>query len=630
MCGLTGVVWKQGPDPALIGAMTRRLAHRGPDDEQLWQSGDVALGFRRLSIIDPEHGRQPVESEDGTIVAVCNGEIYNHGAHRDALGRAGHRFRSDCDAEVIPHLYEQHGPDFTRQLHGKFAILLVDTRRRLLVAARDCLGVKPLYYLDSEAGFFLASELKSLLLAPDFRPAVDRQALDRLLAFKHIPGDATLLTGIRFLPPGHRIVCDIARHSACVEPFYTIPDQPARVAMPEAARELRRRLDEAVRLRLMSDVPLGVSLSGGLDSSAIAASVALQTDRPPATFSVFVGDRVNELPFARLVADRYRTDHHEIVVQPEAFDRIIPTILWHIEEPMSISELPTWYLGQAVGEHVKVLLCGEGADELLGGYKRFQPLNLAPWLPRRTLEWGYVRGINGLTSGERRRLYSPPQQAFRGPDGNPWLDAALADRSRSVLNRFLRYELSQQLRSQTMRLDKLTMAHGVEARCPFLDTDLVGYVANLPSDLKLRGSREKRLLKAAMAGRLPDAILRRRKFGMSNPVTALFRGDFRDLCRQAFHDHADLLDPYFSRPALDRLFGEIGRAPGWLRLPEQQLFHVYLFLRWHQVFLGGQIPDADRVPTHEPAQRPAPETTRGPTPEPARVPTHEPGGSVIR
>jgi asparagine synthase (glutamine-hydrolysing) len=587
--------------------MTARLAHRGPDDEQLWTGPDAALGFRRLSIIDPEGGRQPVTNEDGGIVAVCNGEIYNHQALRQVLERSGHRFRSASDAEVIPHLYEVHGPEFVRLLHGKFALLLFDADRRRLVAARDGMGLKPLYYLDTPAGLWLASEIKSLMLAPDFRPAVDRRSLDQLLTFKHIPGDATLLEGIRFLSPGHRLVYDVAAGQALIEPFFAIPDRPQVVGMAEAAGEVRRRFDEAVRLRLMSDVPLGVSLSGGLDSSAVAASVALQTGRPPTTFSVFVGDRVNELPFARLVADRYRTDHHEIVVEPEAFDAIIPRILWHLEEPLSISEVPTWYLGKAVGKRVRVLLCGEGADELFGGYKRFQPLNLAPWLPRRILQWGYVRGINGLTARQRRRLYSGAQQPFRGPDGNPWLDQALAGSRTGTLNGVLRYELGQQLRSQTKRLDKLTMAWGVEARCPFLDTDLVGYVANLPGSLKVRGFREKLLLKAAMADRLPATILQRRKFGMSNPVTTLFRGPFADLCRQAFRDHADLLEPYVSLPALDALFGRIGRAPGWLALPEQQLFHIYLFLRWHQVFLGGMIPAPREVSA-------APLPTASPTP----------------
>jgi asparagine synthase (glutamine-hydrolysing) len=590
VCGLTGAVWKSGEVPRLVAAMTRRLAHRGPDDEALWRSPEVALGFRRLSIIDPEHGVQPVSSEDGSIVALCNGEIYNHTVHRAALEPQGHRFASASDAEVVPHLYQEHGTGFVTHLRGKFAVALLDTDRRRLVLARDPLGIKPLYFVDLPSGFYFASELKSLVLAPDLDPAVDRAALDRLLAFKHIPGDATLLEGVRLLPPGHVLVYDIAAHSFAVAPFYTIPDHPVAATMDEAAGEVRRRFDDAVAARLMSDVPLGVSLSGGLDSSAVVASVARQTDRPPATFSVYAGDRVNELPFARMVADRYLTDHHEVIVTPDAIDAIVPTVLWHLEEPLSISEVPTYYLGQAVSGAVKVLLCGEGADELFGGYKRFQPLNLVSRAPRALLAWGYVRGLGGLTAGDRSRLYSPLQRPFNGGDTNPWLDGALAGPGTSVLNRFLRYELGHELRSQVMRLDKLTMAHGVEARCPFLEPLLVDYVANLPSDLKVRGLREKVLLKVAMGDRLPEPVVARRKFGFSNPVVPLFRGEFRDLCRQVLRDGRDVLDAYFAPAAVDRLFAQIGRQPIWLRLPEMQLFHIYLFLRWHEIFIEGRVP----------------------------------------
>lgn len=622
MCGIAGVIWKNGEDRSLVVAMTRRLGHRGPDDEQFWFASELGLGFRRLSIIDPAGGHQPVSNEDQTVVAVCNGEIYNHVAQRRRLEPRGHRFHSGSDAEVIPHLYEEHGPDFVAALHGKFAVALYDTGRRRLVLARDCLGIKPLYYLETPSGFWFGSELKSLLLAPDYTPTVDRDALDLLLAFKHIPGDATLLAGVRYLRPGTRLVYDVATHTYGCETFYRIPEAPEQVGgggggsvggdtgigtggggntgagagagvaagLDEAAAEVRRRFDAAVLTRLMSDVPLAVALSGGLDSSAVVAAVARQADRPPTTFSVYTGDRLNELPFARLVADRYKTDHHEIVVQPDELDAVIPQVLWHIEEPMSISELPTYYLGRAVGGRMKVLLCGEGADELFGGYKRFLPLNLAPWLPKPILKWGYIRGINGLTRRDRERLYSPAQQPHQSGNSNPWLDDAV-DRGRgSVLNRFLRYELSQQLRSQVMRLDKLTMAHGVEARCPFLDPGLVDYVANLPAALKVRGLREKVLLKAAMAERLPAAVIERRKFGMSNPVTTLFGSGFRDLCRQELLANRDVLAPYFDMIAVDKLFDDIGRSPLWLRIPEQQLFHVYLFLKWHRIFIDGQVP----------------------------------------
>lgn len=602
MCGLVGAVWREGEDRPLLRAMTDRLRHRGPDDGACWFSDAVGFGFRRLSIIDPQHGRQPVLGEGGDAVAVCNGEIYDHVAHRERLARLGRRFASGSDAEVIPHLHQLLGADFPSALHGKFALASYDRSRRQLVLARDRLGIKPLYYLDSPTGLFFASEIKSLLLVPGLTPTVDRQALDWLLAFKHIPSERCLLEDIRLLLPGHVLVCDLAAGSWSTRPYWTLGDQPIEVGLDEAAAEVRRRLDQAVLARLMSDVPLGVSLSGGLDSSAIVASVALQAGRPPSTYTVDVGDRFSEMPYARMVADRYRTDHHEIAIEPEEVHRIAPTVMWHLEEPLSVSEIPTFYLGQAVSRHVKVLLCGEGSDELFGGYKRFLPLNAAPWLPRRLVGWGYVRGLNGLTRTARLALSSTAQRPFTGPDMNVHLEGAL-DRSGALLDRLLRYELMHQLRSQVLRLDKLTMAHGVEARCPFLDSELVTYAANLPARLKVHRWNEKIVLKAAMADRLPGPVIRRRKFGFTNPVKSLFRGGFADVCRESLRADGAMLSQYFSMPAVERLFDQVGPRPGRLRLPEMQLFHIYLFSQWHHVFVEGRPPVGDR--TAADASRPA-------------------------
>ncbi len=570
--------------------MTRRLAHRGPDEERFFFAREVAFGFRRLSIIDPAHGHQPVTDARGQVIAVCNGMIYSHPEHRQRLAGQGIEPASGSDAAVIPDLYVEAGDEAISQLDGKFALALYDTDRRRLVLARDRMGIKPLYYLDTETGFWFASEMKCFLLVPDFSPQVDRLALDLLLSFKHIPGDHTLLRGVRLLPPGSRLVYDLAPRTFHVETFYELPVSPSNPPAEEAQVEVRRLFDRAVAKRLMSDVPVGVALSGGLDSSAVCASVALQTDRAPRTFSVYVGDRVNELDFARLVAERYRTEHEEIIVAPESLESVVPRVLWHLEEPLSISELPTYYLGQAVGARVKVVLCGEGADELFGGYKRFGPISLAPWLPQPILSWGYVRGLNGLTYGERQRLYAPAQRPYCSPNANHWFAQTLADRRDGTVNRLLRYELRYQLRSQVNRLDKLTMAHGVEARCPFLDPELVNYVANLPARLKVQGPREKILLKAAMADRLPAPIVARRKFGMSNPVTTLFRSSFRDLCYEELAAGRDVLDGYFAWPAIESLFREVGRYPVWLKLPEQNLFHIYLFLHWHRLFIAGGAP----------------------------------------
>ncbi len=598
MCGLAGAILAGGADGGcedLVERMTQRLRHRGPDAQEVYLNGSVAMGFRRLSIVDPLHGDQPVLSESEDVVAFCNGEIYNHGRLRQELEPRGHRFNSGSDAEVIPHLYEEHGDDFVTRLHGKFAVALYDRRRRRVVLARDRLGIKPLYYLELDGDLFYASEIKSLLLAPGFSPAVNRAALDHVLTFKHTVGSETLVTGIRSLPPGSRLTIDLASGARRLESYWEMPWEPHRPTpgWDEAQQEVLRLFDRAVAMRLMSDVPLAVALSGGIDSSSVTASVALQSATPPMTFAVDTGGAINDLAFARLVAERYKTDHHEVRFAPDDLPALVKQVMWDAEEFFSVSELPTYYLGCAAHRFVKVLLCGDGSDELFGGYSRFQPIGALPWLPGPVLSWGYVRGLNGFSRRERRQLYGPAQLPFLGPNSNPWLVEALGREGRPVLDRLLHYEMTQQLpQHQLMRLDKLTMAHSVEARVPFLDADLVAYVARLPSSYKVRGAREKVLLKRVMADRLPRSVIDRRKYGFSTPVKPIFQTGFRDVCRDAFREDRATLAEYFDMPRVNRLFASVGR--GMLSIPEQKLFQIYLFLQWHRLFIEGGAPAAMR------------------------------------
>ena len=598
MCGLAGAVLTGRADAAsegLVEQMTRRLQHRGPDAQQVYVDGSVAMGFRRLSIVDPLHGDQPVMSESEEVVAFCNGEIYNHGRLRQELEPKGHRFNSGSDAEVIPHLYEEHGDDFVTRLHGKFAVALYDRRRRRVVFARDRLGIKPLYYLELDGDLYYSSEVKSLLLVPGFTPVVNRAALDHVLTFKHTMGSETLVSGIRALPPGCRMAIDLGSGARKLDPYWELPWEPHRPTpgWEEAQGEVLRLFDRAVAMRLMSDVPLAVALSGGIDSSSVTASVALQSATPPMTFAVDTGGAIDDLAFARMVAERYKTDHHEVRFAPDDLPGLVKQVMWDAEEFFSVSELPTYYLGSAAHRFVKVLLCGDGSDELFGGYSRFQPIGALPWLPRRVLTWGYVRGLNGCTQRERAQLYGPSQRPFLGPNSNPWLDEALGRRDRPVLDRLLHYEMTQQLpQHQLMRLDKLTMAHSVEARVPFLDADLVAYVTRLPSSYKVRGLREKVLLKRTMTDRLPRPIIQRRKYGFSTPVKPIFQTGFRDVCRDAFREDRATLAQYFDVTRVDRLFDSVGG--GMLSIPEQKLFQVYLFLQWHRLFIEGGTPAATR------------------------------------
>jgi asparagine synthase (glutamine-hydrolysing) len=605
VCGLAGAVLTSPTDGSteeLVEGMTRRLQHRGPDAQQVYRDGSVVMGFRRLSIVDPLHGDQPVLSESEDVVAFCNGEIYNHARLREELEPRGHRFNSGSDAEVIPHLYEEYGDEFVTRLHGKFAIALYDRRRRRVVFARDRLGVKPLYYLDLDGDLFYASEIKALLLVPGFTPAVDRPALDHVLTFKHTLGSETLVEGIRSLPPGHRLAIDLGSGSRRLESYWEMPWEPHHPTpgWEEAQREVLRLFDRAVAMRLMSDVPIAVALSGGIDSSAVTASVALQSSSPPMTFAVDTGGAIDDLVFARMVAERYKTDHREVRFEPDDLPGLVKQVMWDAEEFFSVSELPTYYLGCAAHRFVKVLLCGDGSDELFGGYSRFQPIGALPWLPKPTLAWAYVRGLNGCTRRERSRLYGPAQRSFLGPNSNPRLDDALGRRDRPVLDRLLYYEMTQQLpQHQLMRLDKLTMAHSVEARVPFLDSDLVEYVARLPSSYKVWGWREKVLLKAAMRDRLPQPVIERRKYGFSTPVKPMFQAGFDEVCRDAFREDRATLAEYFDMASVGRLFDSVGR--GRLSVPEQKLFQLYLFLQWHRLFIEGGEPATTRPSLAVPA-----------------------------
>ncbi len=595
MCGIVGAIFKDEANEPLISEMVKLIYHRGPDEQTIFKDDRLVLGFARLSIIDPELGHQPVFNEDKSIVTIGNGEIYNHLYHRIELDKLGHHFNSFSDMEVVPHLYEMYKEKFVEHLHGMFSISVYDRENNKLILARDPIGIKPLYYVETPSGFYFASEFKAFLLIPDFKPEVDGYGLDQMLTFKHIAGENSMLKNVKCLLPGHILLYDAKEHTFQIKPYYTLPSHESGAfqcaSMDVAKDNVCKLFDEAVSMRLMSDVPLGVALSGGLDSSAVVASVAKQSAISPKTFFVNIGEASSEIEYARMVADKFKTDHKEIQMTPGNIHEIVPEVLWHLEEPMSVAEVSTYYLGKMVSEHVKVLLCGEGADELFGGYSRFQPINMLSKLPQNILKWGYVRGLNGFTSGQRRKLFSKSALHFLNSNDNAELNANLTIKNESTLNKYLRYEITQQLPNlHLMRVDKLIMAHSVEPRVPFLDTNLVNYVANLPSKFKVQGFKEKVLLKMAMADRLPTPIINRRKMGFSNPVKALFQTDFRDIFHHELASEKDVVNRYFSSASIHKLFNSIG-SKNPLTQPEMKLFHIYLFLKWHQVFIEGKFRD---------------------------------------
>jgi asparagine synthase (glutamine-hydrolysing) len=570
MCGICGLMALDGssPDPAVLRRMSAALAHRGPDSEGIEVDGPTGLAARRLAIIDLEHGDQPIADEEGRHRVVQNGEIYNYRALRRELEGAGHRFTTRSDTEVLVHLYEERGLDFVHALRGMFAIALWDPRRRRLVLARDRFGIKPLYYREAGGVFSFASELKALLEQPDLDRRIDLDAVESFLAFNSIPAPMTIFEGVRKLPAGHLLVHDGDRISLISyarprpEPAGALRSDPR----DELAEELRGRLRDSVRAHLVADVPVGVLLSGGVDSAALTALAAQEASGTVSTFSIgFEEESFDELDDARLVAERYGTDHHELIVRPDAAT-LLPRLVEAFDEPFADSSaLPTYLVSELAAGSVKVALSGEGGDELFGGYYTYVADQLAPWLgpairPVRPLverlpsssakvsfdykAKRFVRGAH-LPPVERhhawKEIFSPERRAElvdRRRDGvadpldtyrERYADTAGAEPLARLQDLDLGIYLVDDLLVKT---DRASMAHSLEARVPFCDPVVAELALALPTKLKVRGLQKKRLLRQAVAPLLPRAIVRGRKRGFSIPLAAWLRGELEPFARE--------------------------------------------------------------------------------------------------
>ncbi|HEX7176558.1 MAG TPA: asparagine synthase (glutamine-hydrolyzing) [Pyrinomonadaceae bacterium] len=594
MCGINGIALSSRSgrrvEAGLVERMRDVLTHRGPDDCGLFVEGSVGLGHRRLAIVDVAAGHQPMTNEDGSLQIVYNGEVYNHADHRPGLEARGHVYATHCDTETILHLYEEKGAACVEDLRGMFAFAIWDARRRELFIARDRLGVKPLYYALTEDGsLYFASEIKALLEAGAVRAELNYAALPDYLA-NHAPsGEETLYRGVRRLLPGHTLLWRDGEVK--VERYWDVTfsdDGRGNEGRREAdlIEEWSELFRESVRLRLMADVPLGMFLSGGIDSSAIAAVMSKLVDEPIKTFSVAFNEReANELEYARMVSGAFGTDHHEVVVSPDEFFDALPLLVWHEDEPLAhLASIPLYFVSRLAQRHVKVVLTGEGSDELLAGYARYRKTvyNLAlgrgyETLAPAPLRRAVARAVAGLPAGSRvrqklgrtflclpadleslyfdnfavfpramqRRLLTP-ETAERAGSTDPYagvrrlVEETDAD---SLLNRLLYADTKTYLHELLMKQDQMSMAASIESRVPFLDHKLVEFSARLPERLKLRGWTTKYVLRRAMKGVLPEPILTRPKMGFPVPFGAWLRGR-----------HRGVLDEY--------VLGERARARG--------------------------------------------------------------------
>ena len=594
MCGISGIFdARMPPGDEVVERQVALLHHRGPDAAGHFRSDCGVIAQNRLSVIDLHTGDPPITNEDGSIGVCLNGEIYNFAEHRKRLLEAGHTLSSAGDTEVIAHLAEDHSPEgLARALDGMFAFAVLDRRRRRLVLGRDRLGKKPLYYWFAGSRLIFGSELKAVLADPQVPRTLDPGAIEAFLTFGYVPTPRTFFAGVQSLPPGHVLTVE-AGGAPRVERYWAPPrPRPGRVDdMQGAAHELRGVLRQAVSKRMVADVPLGAFLSGGIDSSTIVAMASDLSEAPLSTFTIGFDDAdgFDERPFARTIAARFGTDHHEFVVQPNAVD-LIERLVHHHDQPFGDSSaVPTFILNELTSQHVTVALSGDGGDELFGGYERFAAGLMSERfsrIPRRARD-GLVKAA-GLMPDARFQGRAGRFQRFARSAGRGLPDAYLAwvsflrDEDRAALqprrddwpradfrrvwhdtaglptlDRILELNLRTYLLDDLLvKADRMSMAHGLEVRSPFLDTELVAFAATLAPKLKVRGLDLKRVLKAAMRDILPDSILARRKWGFGVPLDRWFREDLDTYVRSTLGAPDARVRSHLESVVVDRIVHE--------------------------------------------------------------------------
>jgi asparagine synthase (glutamine-hydrolysing) len=622
MCGISGIFeFEQGQEVAreLVHRMCETIVHRGPDDEGIYVGLGIGLGFRRLSIIDVAGGHQPIPNEDGSVWVMLNGEIYNYPElHRELVGR-GHRFSTRSDTETIVHLYEEYGEECFARLRGMFAIALWDSRERKLLLARDRVGKKPLFYAADSKRILFGSELKCLLAAGSLPRDMDVQALADYFSLGYVPAPKTIYRAAQKLLPGHYLVS--SAKGVRVTRYWDISfGHLENHSEEEWCELLRHQLCEATRMRLMSEVPLGAFLSGGIDSSSIVGTMAKIMKRPVTTCSIgFEEQEYNEANYARKVAEHFRTDHHEHVVRPNALD-VLNKLVWHYDEPFADSSaIPTYYVSWVARQHVTVALGGDGGDENFAGYRRyyfdhmenqlrrfvpapirrgvFGPLGRAypalAWAPRflraqatfqslaRSPLEGYFNSISIFRPAEKQNLFTPEFcEELRGYDSIEVLRKHY-DRAdtNDLLSRIQYVDMKTYLTDDILaKVDRASMAVSLEVRAPLLDHKLMETVATIPSGLKLVGRNGKYIFKKAMAALLQTEILDRKKQGFAVPLDRWFREDLSDLTYDALFSSDDgILSPSF----LKKIWGQHQKGQ-YNR--SAHLWSVLMFRKWKEAF----------------------------------------------
>ncbi|MFH1850640.1 MAG: asparagine synthase (glutamine-hydrolyzing) [archaeon] len=608
MCGICGFI---GEDRETLRRMTDILQHRGPDDSGYFSDGRCSLGHRRLSIIDLKSGKQPIHNEDASVYVVFNGEIYNFKAARKELMAAGHRFSTDTDTEVIVHAYEEYGYKCLEKFNGMFAFAIWDTRYQRLFLARDRLGQKPLFYTNAE-GFVFASEIKPLLLHPSVKREINKSAIDKFLTFLYVPCPETILKSVMELPPAHYLVYE--KGSITIRRYWDINPAVSIVNEAASARKVRQLISEAVQLRLMSDVPLGAFLSGGLDSTITVGLMSRMMENPVKTFSIgFEEQDYNELKFARIASEAFGTEHREFIVKQDAV-KVLPKLVWHFDQPFAdASAIPTYYVSELTKKHVTVVLTGDGADETFGGYRRYWSSYLSrkyarvpntfkrvirhivPRIPATSLKYDPSRYINKFIGAQEKKpeeRYLDYMTTFTRADKKllyqdlriskmPRFAAKFGDELSSMQYADIATYLPGDI---LVKVDRMSMAHSLETRSPFLDYRVAELAMRIAPGLRVKRLNSKYILKRAVYDLVPEEILNRKKAGFVVPVSKWFRGELFDLCSDVLLSREALKRGYFSRQGVEKIInrhrkGDYGN-------------HLWAMLNletWHRMFEGGKF-----------------------------------------
>jgi asparagine synthase (glutamine-hydrolysing) len=627
VCGICGKLnFDQAApvSPALVKRMADAIAHRGPDDEGYYTSGPVGFGFRRLSIIDLHTGHQPISNEDGSVWIVFNGEIYNYQALREQLLSKGHSFRTKTDTEVIVHLYEEYGPDCVSQLRGMFAFAIWDESQRLLLLARDRVGIKPLYYWKGSSSLIFGSEIKAILACPDCSPEIDPKVIDRFLSFYYLPGEETLHQNLFKLAPGSYMV--VQNGNIRIKQYWDLDFDPQPISQAQAKEQLLALLEECVRMHMIADVPVGFLLSGGVDSTAMLGFAAGKTEHQLRSFTLGFSEPgiIDERPYANLAAKTYGAEHHEMTITAREFSDFLPNFAWHMEEPVCEPQaIALYYVSRLAKKYVTVLISGEGGDEAFAGYPNYRNLLI---FERARKILGPAKGLaakglaalnsvlrsNRITKYERlmpfnfgeyylsrislptlyasqmgRQLYTPDFYAHL--DRTFSLEPAFRFLNRvsakGMVNQMLYVDTKTSLPDDLLlKADKMTMANSLELRVPLLDHKMLEFAASIPESLKVRGLTTKYIFKEALAKRVPHEILHRKKAGFPVPYAQWLRTDLKDWVRSVILDSRSLSRGYFRRETIESLIEHDAKFQTY---PKEILSLVSLEL-WHRAFAKPQ------------------------------------------